>query len=87
MLGLRPFKKCDEAMVFQWITEEKGFYQWFANRVDSLPQTKLEEMSSDYSLFSGDESVIDLVAFDQTGICGFVSMHFADEKNNASAMI
>ncbi len=80
MLGLRPFKKCDEAMVFQWITEEKGFYQWFANRVDSLPQTKLEEMSSDYSLFSGDESVIDLVAFDQTGICGFVSMHFADEK-------
>lgn len=81
MLRLRPLKKCDETIVFSWITEEKGFYQWFANRVDSFPATTVEEISKDCSCFSEDASVYDMVAFDKTGICGFISMHFCDEEN------
>lgn len=79
MLRLRPFKKCDENTVFSWITEQKGFYQWFANRADSVWNEACDtENEIDYSCLFGDDTGYDLVAFDETGICGFVSMHFPD---------
>ena len=45
---LRPYKEVDASCISKWITDEKAFYQWSANRMGEFPLTE-EKLIAHYN--------------------------------------
>lgn len=65
-LRLRPYKKCDAQKIAGWITGEKSFYQWSADRIKEYPLTA-ERLNQYYDEYSEDDRFWQMTAIEESG--------------------
>ncbi len=81
-LSLRKYNKADAKSVLSWIDGEDVFYKWSAGRLGEYPLS--EKVFEDF--FKGlapEEEAVRLVAYDEKGICGFLTMRYPDGEKSA----
>lgn len=79
MLRLRPYKTSDAERVVSWITDERMFYQWSADRFDHYPLTAAD-LDAYYAGFADADWFYPMSAFDEQGLCGHLIMRFTDDE-------
>lgn len=65
-LRLRPYKMCDAEYIAGWITDEKSFYQWSADRINKYPLTA-ESLNGYYDEFLWDDRLWQMTAINGNG--------------------
>ncbi len=82
MFYLRPYKECDSEIIVKWITSEKAFYQWSANRLGAYPPSN--QLLNDFKKTNEmDDTVFQVTACNDEGPVGFLNMRFLGEKKRA----
>lgn len=79
MLRLRPYKNCDAKIIAGWITGEQEFYQWSSGKMGNYPLTE-DTLRAFHDEVENSDSVYQMVAFDDSGIVGYITMQFTDEN-------
>ena len=80
MLKLRPYKRCDAATVISWAQDEQCFYNWTAGMLGEYPPT-VENMYSFYESIADNAGFFQIVAYDEAGIAGYMTMRFPEEDS------
>lgn len=80
MLRLRPYKTCDAKYIEKWITNEKMFLQWSADRICEYPLTA-EKLNAHYKIVEDDDRFWQMTAFDESNKpVGHFIMRFTDDE-------
>ncbi len=79
MLRLRPYKACDAETIVSWLTDEKTFRYWCADRYSHYPITAAD-MNAYYDTFVYCDNFYELTAYDETGVVGHMIMRFTDAE-------
>ncbi len=83
MLRLRPYKSCDAAYIEKWITDERQFYQWSADRLGEYPLTA-EKLNANYKEYENSDFFWQMTAFDESMLpVGHFIMRFTDEERKS----
>ena len=78
-LRLRPYKRCDANKIAGWITNEKSFYQWSADRLNDFPLTP-ERLNEYYDEYQEDERFFQMTAVDDSGMAAaHMMMRYPEE--------
>ena len=78
-LRLRPYKACDAETIVSWITDERSFRMWCADRYESFP-INADDMNRHYDGFAFSDSFYPFTAFDRDGAAGHLIMRFTDDE-------
>lgn len=82
MLRLRPYKKPDAEYIAGWISDEKQYYQWSADRMKDYPLTA-QKLNAYYDEMELLDSIWPMTAIDEEGIPrGQLIMRFLDKEKN-----
>ena len=75
---LRPYKDVDARYISKWITDEKAFYQWSANRMGEYPLTE-EKLINHYNEQKDNTDFYVFCACDDEGkVVGQLIMRFPE---------
>lgn len=77
MIKLRPYKGTDAGKIVAWVNGEADYCCWSAAEFGDFPLTS-DQMNSVIDNSDGEHFY--LTAFDETGVTGFLSVHFCDEQ-------
>lgn len=75
MVKLRAYSKSDAETIIKWITDERMFYFWSADRYDHYPITP-NDMNCLYAGSDTDKDFYPLTAYDESGIVGHMIMRY-----------
>ena len=78
MLRLRPFVPADASAVVGWITDERMFREWSADRYDHYPITE-DDILAQYGPFAGTGAFFPMTAEDETGPAGHLILRWLDD--------
>ena len=78
-LRLRPYKNCDAKHILSWISDERAFRKWSANRYGAYPITE-EDINGQYMEQIDSDIFYPMTVFDENGVVGHLIMRFTDEE-------
>lgn len=79
VIRLRPYKECDANDIAGWISDEKSFYQWSANKIGIYPMTA-EVLNNYYKKFKCNNCIWQMTACDAKNVpIGHLTMGYKDE--------
>ncbi len=82
-MKLRAFQKGDSAVVCSWVKEEKGVYQWSADRIAKFPLDD-DDLSCHYELAHSREKIIPLIAVDDSDrVVGHLFIRYPDQTDES----
>ena len=79
MLGLRAFSKSDAEVILSWITDEKSFRQWSADKYKNYP-ADVVEVNSFYEEIKAQGGKVFMFCDDDKAIGHFVMRPLQDEE-------
>lgn len=82
MIRLRPYKPCDARYIVNWISDEKSFYQWSADRINSYPINE-QKLNKCYEQEINNDKFWQMTAIDDSGVpIGHLIMRYIDGDIN-----
>lgn len=80
MLRLRPYKPCDAEYIVKWITDEKMFFQWSADRMGEYPLTA-DKLKDHYKQAEDSDTFWQMTAIDDSKVpVGHFIMRFTNDE-------
>ena len=79
MLRLRPFVPDDAKTIVSWITDERMFYEWTADRYNRYPIGP-EDVLAQYGPFLAAGAFFPMTAEDEDGPAGHLILRWLDEE-------
>lgn len=79
-MRLRPFKKCDADTIVSWISNERIFRFWCADRFESYPISG-SDLIAQYEDLAMNDDIFHFVAYDETGVVGHFNIRFPDKND------
>lgn len=85
MLRLRPFRTNDARTIITWTTDSKEFYMWSAGLLGSFPVSE-QRLLEAVSARENNPNYFPLVAFDEDGLVGFLTVRTPGEDDKKVAL-
>lgn len=85
MLRLRPFRTNDARTIITWATDPKEFYMWSAGLLGSFPVSE-QRLLEAVSARENNPNYFPLVAFDEDGLVGFLTVRTPGEDDKKVAL-
>jgi len=79
VLRLRPYKRCDAAVIANWIQDELTYQRWSAGSFGDYPLTA-EKLHAYYAAEEDNGDFIPMTAIDESGAVGHLLMRFTDAE-------
>jgi len=79
MLRLRPYKRCDAAVIANWIQDELTYQRWSAGAFGDYPLTP-EKLHAYYAAQEDNGDFLPMTAINESGVIGHLFMRFTDEQ-------
>ncbi len=81
---LRKYRKEDSAIICSWIKDERGLYQWSADRMEKFPISG-DDLNRNYESKINSERFIPLTAVDELdNVIGHLFIKYPSETNNST---
>lgn len=82
-MKLRKYIKKDSAIICSWIKDEKGLYQWSADRIGKFPLSD-DDLNKNYEPVISNDMFIPLTAVDETdNVIGHLFIRYPNETDNS----
>ena len=82
-MELKKYQKEHSAIICSWIKDEKGLYQWSANKIGKFPLAD-NALNENYAPMLNSNSFIPLSAFDSNGnLAGHLYIRYPYNDNNS----
>lgn len=85
MLRLRPFRTIDAKTIITWVNEPKEFYMWSAGLMGDFPVSE-QRLLRAVSARETSTKYFPLVAFDEDGLVGFLTIRAPGEDDRKLAL-
>lgn len=83
-MELKKYKTEDSATICSWIKDEKGLYQWSADRIGKFPIAG-RDLNEQYAPMIQSNRFIPLSAFDDDGnLVGHMLIRYPDEEDDST---
>lgn len=85
MLRIRPFRSVDAKTIITWTNEPKEFYMWSAGLLGEFPVSE-QKLLEAVSARENNTKYFPIVAFDEDGLVGFLTIRAPGEDDKKLAL-
>ena len=79
-MRIRPYKRCDAKAIVSWISDERHFRYWCADRFDSYPISEAD-LNAQYDALAMRDDIFHFVACDEDGLIGHFNIRYPDRDD------